>query len=77
VATVHHYHFDRVDVGLLVPFGAQTGLSLGLHGSGTVTSETFDAAGNLVNRESAPFDQTFAVRRATGARWLNVAVLAS
>jgi hypothetical protein len=28
-----------------------------------------------VSRQSSPFTQTFAMRRATGARWLNVAVL--
>jgi hypothetical protein len=70
-----HYRFDTIDVSLLVPFGRQEGLSLGLAGRGTMTSETYDAAGNLRSRESAPFAQTFAMRRATGARWLNVAVL--
>jgi Na+-translocating ferredoxin:NAD+ oxidoreductase RnfD subunit len=73
--TVHHYDFDTVDVSLLVPFGVQTGLSLGFHGTGTVTAETYDANGNLVSTISEPFDQVFAVRRATGDRWLNVAVL--
>ncbi len=72
---VAHYAFDSLRVSLLVPFGAQTGLSLGFHGQGTVTRDTIDGAGNLVARESVPFSQTFAVRRATGARWLNVAVL--
>ncbi|HET7473429.1 MAG TPA: hypothetical protein VFJ71_09910 [Candidatus Limnocylindrales bacterium] len=73
--TVVHYRFDTIDASLLVPFGAQTGLSLGLHGRGTATHETYDAAGALVSRSSEPFDLVFAVRRATGARWLNVAVL--
>ena len=30
--TVAHYDFDAIDVSLLVPFGQQTGLSLGLRG---------------------------------------------
>ena len=62
-------------MSLLVPFGKQTGLSLGLAATGTKTEETYDAAGVLVGSQSEPFDLTFAMRRATGARWLNVAVL--
>ncbi len=69
------YKFDSVNVTLIVPFGVQTGLSLGFDARGTVTHETYDLAGNLVSSQSAPFAQTFAIRRATGARWLNVAVL--
>jgi hypothetical protein len=72
---VTHYDFDAIDVSLLVPFGRQDGLSLGLAGRGTMTQETRDAAGALLGRQSSPFDLTFAMRRATGARWLNVAVL--
>ena len=70
-----HYQFDAIDVSLLVPFGAQTGLSLGLAGRGTMITETRDADGGLIERESSPFDLTFAMRRATGDRWMNVAVL--
>jgi hypothetical protein len=69
------YTFDSVNVTLIVPFGVQTGLSLGYDSRGTVTHETYDSAGNLLSRQSSPFAQTFAIRRATGARWLNVAVL--
>jgi Na+-translocating ferredoxin:NAD+ oxidoreductase RnfD subunit len=70
-----HYRFDTVDASLLVPFGRQDGLSLGLRGRGTRTEDTYDASGNRVSTASSPFDLTFAVRRATGDRWLNVAVL--
>ena len=70
-----HYEFDAIDVSLLVPFGAQTGLSLGLAGRGTMTTERRDADGGLIERESSPFDLTFARRRATGDRWMHVAVL--
>jgi Na+-translocating ferredoxin:NAD+ oxidoreductase RnfD subunit len=70
-----HYNFDEIDVSLLEPFGAQTGLSLGLAGRGMVITETRDAGGNVVDEESSPFDLVFAMRRATGDRWLNVAVL--
>jgi Na+-translocating ferredoxin:NAD+ oxidoreductase RnfD subunit len=70
-----HYQFDAVDASLLVPFGRQDGLSLGLASRGTMIQETYTADGILVARESSPFDLTFAMRRATGARWLNVAVL--
>ena len=69
------YDFDTLDVGLLVPFGKQTGLSLGFEGRGTATESTYDAAGTLQGQVQKPFQQTFAMRRATGARWLNVAVL--
>ena len=37
-----------------------------------MTEETYDASGALVSRTEAPFAETFAVRRATGNRWLNV-----
>ncbi len=71
---ISHYQFDSISVSLLVPFGRQDGFSLGLAGRGTLIRETYDAFG-LVARETVPFAQTFAVRRATGDRWLNVAVL--
>ena len=51
--TVSHYHFDTIDVSLLVPFGRQTGLSLGLLGSGTVVDETYDSAGKLSTEASS------------------------
>ena len=69
------YKFDAVNVTLIVPFGVQTGLSLGFNARGTVTHETYDSAGKLLSSQSSTFAQTFAIRRATGARWLNVAVL--
>jgi Na+-translocating ferredoxin:NAD+ oxidoreductase RnfD subunit len=72
---VTHYLFDSIDVSLLVPFGQQTGLSLGLLGRGTKIEEVYDAAGALQGRTESPFEETFAMRRATGERWLNVAVL--
>ncbi|MFM8553544.1 MAG: hypothetical protein ACKOBO_02880 [Acidimicrobiales bacterium] len=66
------YAIDSVKVTLLVPFGRQDGLSLGMVSRGTVTSETRDASGSVVSSESAPFETMWAVRRATGARWLIV-----
>ena len=72
---VRHYRFDTIAVALLVPFGRQTGLSLGFDSRGTVTEEAYDAGGTLQASTSAPFAQTFVLRRATGGRWLNVAVL--
>jgi hypothetical protein len=73
--TVEHYDFDDVHVVLIVPFGVQTGSSLGFQSRGTVTTETYDAGGALLDRSEAPFDKTFALRQATGDRWLTVAVL--
>jgi hypothetical protein len=51
--TVRHYQFDTVNVKLLVPFGKQTGLSLGFVSTGTVTVESYDSAGNLTSLERA------------------------
>ena len=48
-AIVRHYRFDSLDMGLVIPFGVQTGLSLGVTGTGDVTEETHDAAGTLVD----------------------------
>lgn len=73
--TIARYRIDAATVALLVPFGAQDGLSLGFDARGTVVQETYDAAGVLQGQQSSPFAQTFVVRRATGGRWLNVAVL--
>ena len=72
---LNHYRFDAVHVILIVPFGEQTGVSLGFESRGTATEETYDASGALQDRRTSPFTLTFAVRQATGARWLNVAVL--
>jgi Na+-translocating ferredoxin:NAD+ oxidoreductase RnfD subunit len=74
-AVITHYQFDTIDVSLLVPFGRQDGLSLGMAGRGIMTQETYDASGKLQASQTSPFSLTFALRRATGARWLNVAVL--
>jgi Na+-translocating ferredoxin:NAD+ oxidoreductase RnfD subunit len=73
--TIAHYRFDAVHVVLIVPFGVQTGISLGFQAQGTVTEETYDAGGAVQARQTSSFSLTFAVRRATGGRWLNVAVL--
>ncbi|HTH05258.1 MAG TPA: hypothetical protein VL916_05285, partial [Ilumatobacteraceae bacterium] len=58
---------------LIVPFGSQSGLSLGLESRGTVTVETYDASGELIDTTTQPLATTFVMRRATGDRWLNVA----
>ena len=74
-AVIKHYTFDSINATLLVPFGQQTGASIGMHGQGTLVQETYGANGSLESRTEETFDLVFAVRRATGARWLNVAVL--
>lgn len=74
-AVIARYAFDAVHVTLIVPFGVQSGVSLGYESQGTVTEETYDAAGVLLSQETSPFAQTFVLGRATGARWLTVAVL--
>ena len=72
---IAHYRIDTVTMSLLVPFGRQDGLSIGLDSRGTVTTETYNASGSLQSRQTSPFELTFALRRATGGRWLNVAAL--
>ena len=74
-AAVTRYRFGALDMRLIEPFGVQTGLSLGLDASGTMTEETYDGAGNVTSTREAPFALTFVMRRATGDRWLNVGVL--
>jgi Na+-translocating ferredoxin:NAD+ oxidoreductase RnfD subunit len=75
VTVVERYQIDDVNVTLLVPFGKQDGLSLGLESRGTVSEERYDAGGQLLTRTSSPFATTFAMRQVTGGRWLNVAVI--
>lgn len=72
---VTYYQFEAVRVVLIVPFGVQTGASLGFESRGMEVQETYDVGGALLDRQTSRFALTFAVRRATGARWLNVAVL--
>lgn len=73
--SIAHYSFDAVHLTIIAPFGVQSGGSAGLVSHGTVTHETYDADGALIERQTSPFSQTFALRRATGDRWLIVAVL--
>ncbi len=72
---VEHYRFDTMSVRLLIPFGVQEGISLGLDGNGTMLRQTYDPEGHLLLSEEVHFANTFAVRQATGDRWLTVAVL--
>ena len=72
---VEHHRFESLSARLLIPFGVQDGFSVGIDGSGTMLRETYDANGRLVSSEEVPFSNTFAVRRATGERWLTIGVL--
>ncbi len=72
---IARYQIDDVNLSLFSPFGVQEGLSLGFEARGTMTQETYDAAGDIQARQSSPFALTFVMRQATGARWLTVAVL--
>src|SRR5262245_10101857 len=74
--TVVHYRFETMHATVLIPFGKQDGFSIGLQATGTKVEQSIDPSGTPIGGPSvAPFEQTFAVRRATGGRWLNVAVL--
>jgi hypothetical protein len=72
---VEHYQFETMRARLLFPFGVQSGPSLGLDGDGTMLRETYDGEGHLLLTEELHFANTFAMRQATGDRWLTVAVL--
>lgn len=69
---VAHHQIEMIDVVLLIPFGRQDGLSLGMRSRGTVTTMIYDAEGAMKSSTTEPFATTFVMRRATGARWLNV-----
>ena len=71
---VEHYRFDTIHARLLVPFGVQNGFSIGLDGTGTLLREMW-VYGERVGSEEVPFANTFALRRATGGRWMTIAVL--
>ncbi|HEX6868368.1 MAG TPA: hypothetical protein VF119_06165, partial [Candidatus Limnocylindrales bacterium] len=73
--TTERYTFDDVHVTLIVPFGVQSGLSLGFEATGTVTTETYDETGALIESSTAPYERTFVMRQALGDRWMTVAVL--
>ena len=75
VTAIDRYRIDTVHISLLLPFGMQTSLSLGLASRGEVVRETYDASGTLLSQQAAPFEATFVMRQVNGERWLNVAVL--
>ena len=70
-----HYQFTSIHATLLIPFGRQDGFSIGLQAKGVMVEETHAGSGAVQGQHISPFDLTFAVRRATGDRWLTVAVL--
>ena len=72
---VDSYKIDSIRVTLLLPFGRQDGLSLGLIATGTLITETRTDSGAIVSRTSTQFKTMWAMRRATGSRWLTIAEL--
>jgi hypothetical protein len=72
---VESHDIDDVRVTLLVPFGRQDGLSLGMIATGLRTTEVRDSSGTVISSTTAPFETMWAMRRATGARWLTIAEL--
>jgi hypothetical protein len=72
---VESHDIDDVRVTLLVPFGRQDGLSLGMIATGLRTTEVRDSSGTVISSTSTPFETMWAMRRATGARWLTIAEL--
>ena len=72
--TVDQYRIDDVHITLVVPFGRQAGLSLGLETHGTRSTSTYDPDGGVRARSSVPFATSFVMGRPTGGRWLIVSV---
>ena len=65
----------RSTSSLIVPFGVQTGVSLGFESRGTVTEETYDANGALLERTTVAVRADVRGPPRDRDRWLNVAVL--
>ena len=75
VTEVRSYQIKSAHLTLLVPFGRQDGLSLGVQTRGTVTIRVVHRDGSPDTVTTESFAIEFAMRRATGDRWLNVAAL--
>jgi len=75
VTEVRSYQIQSAHLTLLVPFGRQDGLSLGVQTRGTVTIRIVHRDGSPDTVTTESFAIEFAMRRATGDRWLNVAAL--
>jgi hypothetical protein len=73
--TIETYAISDVRVTLLVPFGRQDGLSLGMIATGTRTTDVLDASGATISSGTVAFETMWAMRRATGSRWLTIAEL--
>jgi len=72
---IAHYAFDALFMTTKL-LASQSGLGIAFEASGTKTTETYDAAGVLQDRQEAPFTETFVLRQALGdERWFNVGVL--
>ncbi|MFZ9842883.1 MAG: hypothetical protein ACO3EQ_00960 [Ilumatobacteraceae bacterium] len=72
---IDSFDINDVHVTLLVPFGRQDGLSLGMIATGTRITEVRDSSGTVISSTTAGFETMWAMRRATGARWLTIAEL--
>src|SRR5262245_24699297 len=73
--TVERYRFDSLFLTTRL-LRSQSGLGMAFDGTGTVTTETYDAAGALTGTNEAPFAKTFVMRQVFGDdRWFNVGVV--
>ncbi len=56
--------------------GSQSGLGMAFEATGTRTDSTYDAQGQLVDRQATPYEETFVIRQVMGDdRWFIVGVL--
>ncbi|HEV8401488.1 MAG TPA: hypothetical protein VGQ31_00495, partial [Candidatus Limnocylindrales bacterium] len=73
--TIERYQFDSLFLTVKL-LKSQTGLGMAFEATGTVTQETYDAAGALQSRQAAPFASMFVMRQVLGDdRWFNVGVI--
>jgi hypothetical protein len=65
------YSFDSLHLHTVLAAGGQ-GTDLAFDAAGTVETVTYDADGNELGSESAPYASTFVLRQGNGERWLVV-----
>jgi hypothetical protein len=73
--TIERYRFDSLFLTTKL-LKSQTGLGMAFQGTGTVTTETYDASGKLDSSMDAPFASMFVMRQVFGDdRWFDVGII--
>lgn len=66
----HEYTFDALLLGVAESAEGQSSAALSFRATGIREVVSYDALGEEVTRETAPFEGTFVLRRVGGERWL-------